>query len=136
MKPFLYCLKFLLVFLVSFLLARASRGREVLAHELERTGASVDEIVVYTSRDVAQADSAVADLLRDGRIDWVTVTSSAIARSLARLFGPRLRESRLATISPITSATLRELGYDVAVEAREYTTAGLVEAIATAVQKH
>lgn len=119
-----------------FLLARASRGRELLAHELESTGASVEQIVVYTSRDVAQADAAVADLLRDGKIDWVTVTSSAIARSLAQLFGPRLRESRLATISPITSATLRELGYDVAVEARQYTTAGLVEAITTAVQKH
>ena len=116
-----------------FLLARASRGREVLAEQLAAAGARVEQIVVYTSRDVARPDEEILALLRDGQIDWVTVTSSAIARSLVQLFGDDLRNSPLATISPITSATLGELGYDVAVEAKQYTTAGLVEAICAAV---
>jgi uroporphyrinogen III methyltransferase/synthase len=112
-----------------FLLARANRGREALAEGLVAAGARVEQIVVYTSRDVERPDDEILALLRDGQIDWVTATSSAIARSLVQLFGDDLRNSRLATISPITSATLAELGHKTAVEADPYTTAGLVEAI-------
>ncbi len=111
------------------LLARASRGREVLAEQLRASGAMVEQVVVYESRDVAHADPAVSAVLTSGTNVWVTVTSSAIARSLAALFGPLLRQARLASISPLTTQTLRELSYEVATEARQYTTAGLVEAI-------
>lgn len=112
-----------------FLLARASRGREVLAERLAAAGAQVDQIVVYTSTDVEQPDAEIAAMLRAGRIDWITVTSSAIARSLARLFGDDLRCAKLASISPITSEVLRELGYQPAAEAAQYTLVGLAEAI-------
>jgi uroporphyrinogen III methyltransferase/synthase len=114
------------------LLARASRGREVLAEKLAAAGATVDQIVVYRSSDVAQAEPEAAAALAEGRIDWITVTSSAIARSLARLFGENLRRSKLASISPLTSGVLRELGFEPAAEAAEYTMAGLVDAILAA----
>ncbi len=113
-----------------FLLSRASRGREVLAEQLRAAGAAVEQIVVYTSTDVECPDPTVAALLRAGRIDWITVTSSAIARSLAGLFGEDLRRAKLASISPITSGTLCELGHPPAVEAAQYTMAGLAAAIA------
>ena len=116
-----------------FLLARASRGREVLHQQLAAVGASVDQVVVYTSSDLTEPDPIVARDLAGGRIHWVTVTSSAIARNLVRLFGPDLRQTRLATISPLTSATLRELGYEPAVEAKLYTIEGLIEALLSAV---
>ncbi len=119
-----------------FLLARASRGREVLAEELVARGGHVEQVVVYTSRDVAAPDEEIARLLRQGQIDWITVTSSAIARSLAQAFGADLQRSRLASISPITSATLAESGLKVAAEARPYTMAGLVEAICNATRRH
>ncbi len=115
-----------------FLLARASRGREVLAETLRQAGAEVEQMVVYESHDVAAADPDVMAALEAGTLDWTTVTSSAIARSLAHLFGPRLRKTRLASLSPVTSATLRELGYEPAVEARVYTMDGLVEAMCAA----
>jgi uroporphyrinogen III methyltransferase/synthase len=115
-----------------FLLARASRGREVLAERLRAAGATVEQIVVYTSSDVERPDPAVAAALRAGQIDWITVTSSAIARSLGRLFGEDLRRAKLASISPLTSGVLRELGESPAVEAAEYTMAGLVAAIVNA----
>jgi uroporphyrinogen III methyltransferase/synthase len=57
------------------------------------------------------------------------VTSSAIARSLVRLFGQSLAKARLASISPVTSQTLRELGFEPAAEATTYTMSGLVAAI-------
>lgn len=111
------------------LLIRASRGREVLAETLRAAGAFVEQVVAYESLDVTQAEERVAELLTQGKLDWMTVTSSAIARSLAALFGEQLRQTKLASISPITSDVLRELGYEPAAEAKEYTMAGLVEAI-------
>jgi uroporphyrinogen III methyltransferase / synthase len=111
------------------LLARASRGRDVLAQTLMAAGIRTEQIVVYASRDVSVADTAVAELLRQGRIDWMTVTSSAIARSLAAMFGDDLRRTRLASISPVTSAVLRELGFEPAAEATVYTMDGLVDTI-------
>ena len=92
----------------------------------------VEQVVAYSSTDVKQADPEVSAALAAGSIDWVTVTSSAIAQSLARLFGDKLRHARLASISPITSGALRQLGYEPAAEASEYTIRGIVEAIASA----
>jgi uroporphyrinogen III methyltransferase/synthase len=112
-----------------FLLARASRGRQVLADKLEEAGAEVDQIVVYESSDVKDPDPDVATALSSGEIDWVIVASSATARSLVHLYGDALQHARLASISPLTSAALRDLGHEPATEASPHTTAGLVEAI-------
>jgi uroporphyrinogen III methyltransferase/synthase len=112
-----------------FLLIRASRGREVLAEQLTAAGGVVEQIVCYESTDVEAPDEEIAKRLAEGKIDWITVTSSAIARSLVRLFGDDLKKARLASISPITSATLTELGHPPAVEARHYTMPGLVRSI-------
>jgi uroporphyrinogen III methyltransferase/synthase len=113
-----------------FLLIRASRGREVLAEELTKAGGIVEQVVAYESVDVEQPAAEIAEKLAAGEIDWTTVTSSAIARSLARLLGESLNKTKLVSISPITSATLREVGHEPAAEAKEYTMAGVVAAIA------
>ena len=112
-----------------FLLVRASRGREVLARQLAAAGADVEQIVVYESSDVSAPDENIAHRVADGDVDWITVTSSAIASSLVAMFGESLKKSRLASISPVTSSTLRQLGYEPAVEADEYTMPGVVEAV-------
>jgi len=117
------------------LLVRASRGREVLAQRLCEAGADVEQAVVYESCDVATADAEAAAQLEQGRIDWITVTSSAIARSLVKLFGAQLRRARLVSISPVTSATLRELGYPPDAEAETYTMAGVVDALLRGVNR-
>jgi uroporphyrinogen III methyltransferase/synthase len=115
-----------------FLLARASRGREVLAELLATAGAAVEQVVVYDSRDVQSASDEVRAALAAGKIDWVTVTSSAIARSLGKLFGDDLRKARLVAISPLTAEVLTELGFAPLAVATTYTTEGLVAAILTA----
>jgi uroporphyrinogen III methyltransferase/synthase len=115
-----------------FLLVRASRGREVLAETLQTAGAKVQQIVVYESRDVLQPDAEIRAALTAGRIDWITVTSSAIARALAALFGEDLKRARLVSISPLTSAALHELGFTPAAEASEYTMSGVVQALLAA----
>jgi uroporphyrinogen III methyltransferase/synthase len=112
-----------------FLLLRASRGREVLAKTLVAAGATVHQAVVYESRDVIAPDPEIAAALRDGRVDWVTVTSSAIARSLVAMFGEDLTRTRLAAISPLTAGVLQEAGFTVAATAEPYTTSGIIDAV-------
>jgi uroporphyrinogen III methyltransferase/synthase len=114
------------------LLVRASRGREVLAEQLIAAGANVEQVVAYESRDVTNVDSDIAADLTAGQVDWITVTSSAIARALASQFGDALRNARLVSISPITSAALRDLGFEPAAEAREYTMEGVIAALRAA----
>lgn len=116
------------------LLVRASRGREVLAERLAEAGAEVEQVVAYRSLDVETPDAEIAQLMAAGEFDWVTATSSAIARSLVRLFGDALRRTRLVSISPLTSQTLRELGHAPAAEAAVYTLDGVVEALLRAEQ--
>jgi len=118
-----------------FLLARANRGREVLPEQLAAAGGTVEQIVVYVSRDIRQGDAEVTEQLRAGKIDWITVTSSAIAGSLAAAYGDDLKRARLASISPLTTAALREKGFEPAAEARQATMEGVIEAICAAGQR-
>jgi uroporphyrinogen III methyltransferase / synthase len=114
------------------LLARASRGREVLAEMLTRAGATVEQVVVYESRDVAAPKVEIATAFADGNIDFTTVTSSAIARSLVSMFGDSLTKTKLAAISPLTAEVLKELGYPPTIVAETYTSEGLTSAILAA----
>lgn len=111
------------------LLVRASRGRNVLPHGLTQQGANVTEVVAYESRDVEKCSPEVERRLTARGVDWVIVTSSAIAKAAATLMPDALQQSKIVSISPITSDTLRELGYEPVVEAKVYTMPGIVEAI-------
>lgn len=111
------------------LIARASRGSGVLADLLGAAGTSFEEIVVYQSRDVTVPDPAITAAMRGGAIDWVTLTSPAIAAATFAMFGDLLKQTKLATISPGTTAAVEAMGLDVAAEADPYSMNGLVEAI-------
>jgi uroporphyrinogen III methyltransferase/synthase len=118
------------------LLARADRGRTILKDELERV-AEVEQVVAYRNVDAEALPPLVSDRLAEGSIDWVTLTSSAVAERLHALLPeaarPRMgREIRLASISPVTSETARRLGWTVAAEAEPFTWAGLVAALVRA----
>jgi uroporphyrinogen III methyltransferase/synthase len=118
------------------LLARADRGRDVLRQELA-TAATVDQVAVYSQVDTVEADPAVLDALRRGDIRYVTLTSSNIARSLARLVDEptqahiRSGAVKLVSISAVTSADVRALGWPIAAEAAEATLDGVVAALVT-----
>lgn len=111
------------------LLPRGNRGRDILPESLRAGGLSVTEIVTYESHDILDADAEVLAMMSAGRITWTTVTSSAIARSLVAAFAEALTHTRLASLSPVTSGTLRELGFPPAAEAAQATIASLVDAM-------
>ncbi len=119
------------------LLARADRGREVLREQLAAV-AEVDQVAVYSQVDAdspLDANPVLRQQLRSGQIEYVTLTSSNIARALLRGLDEATRALvkqgtvKLVSISPVTSTAIRELGLPVAAEAREYTTAGVIEAL-------
>jgi len=111
------------------LLPRASRGRDVLPNGLTDQGADVTEVVAYQSSDVTEVAPEVRLRIDARGFDWLILTSSAIARSTAKLVPEVMSSSNVVSISPITSDTIRELGYEVTVEASVYTMDGIVDAI-------
>ena len=123
------------------LLARADRGRDLLREVLEPI-AHVEQVAAYRNVDAETIDPEVVRRLTEGSVDWVTLTSSAIAERLHAILSKPARarigrEIRVASIGPITSATAAQLGWTVAVEASPSSWDGLVRGIvqAEAVQR-
>lgn len=112
------------------LLVRAERGREVLKRDLEAAGHQITEAIAYRSEAIDRLDDGDRDLLDSCPIDWIVVTSPAVAEACRALFGDRLDRWRIATISPLTSAAVRRLGGTVAAEAEEASAAGIAAALA------
>jgi uroporphyrinogen III methyltransferase/synthase len=120
---------------LKILLARAENAREVLATELTRLGAIVDEAIAYrTVPETADVAGGIARFREEGA-DWITFTSSSTAENFAALKLPLPERLKTASIGPITSATMRKLGLDVDVEAAEHDIPGLVSAILKAAGK-
>jgi len=116
------------------LLARADIAREMLAEELGKMGAEVEEIAVYRTVAAEEGQARGRAMLELGEIDIVTFTSSSTVRNLAALFPKEefpqlLAKTRVAVIGPITAKTVEDLGARVDIRAKEYTIEGLVKAI-------
>ncbi len=114
---------------VRILLVRAEKARDVLLKELSAAGAIVDEAFAYrTVPETRDTSGAQRQLAQDGA-DLITFTSSSTVENFFALGLPRLKGMRIASIGPITSKTVRDLGYNVDVEARRHDIDGLVQAI-------
>ena len=112
-----------------FLHLRANRGRDVLQRMLTAAGGVVTEVAVYRSVDRTHADPVIMELMQQGKIDYIAVTSSAIAGSLVNMFGKLLRQVALISISPLTSQTLRNLGFPPQRESDEISIEGIVNTL-------
>lgn len=122
------------------LVVRAAVARDVIPRELEKMGAPVDVVEAYETVAPDTSKKKLQSVMKDQkrRPHMVTFTSSSTVRNFVALLGGRGRPPhttnlldgiRLASIGPITSATLREFGLPVHMEAEEYTIAGLTRAI-------
>ena len=111
------------------LIVRADRGSDVLPSRLEKAGIDFVELPIYQSVDVTNADPTVVSELADGGFDWITITSPAIAKNVASLFGEQISNTKIASISPNTSSAARDRGLTVHAEANEYNADGIVAAI-------
>ena len=113
------------------LLPRAPRGREALASELSRRGASVEEVVVYDTLP-ANVDAGELQELERG-VDVATFTSPSTVENFFTLLGTRaarlLGGASVACIGPVTAAAARALGLTVHLEPAEHSIPGLVAAL-------
>ena len=116
---------------VSVLLPSADIGRDELEKGLAAMGAKVKRLAAYRNVPVEGVGDLAREAFHDG-VDVVTFTSSSTVRNLVEMLnGDRkaLDSSFIACIGPVTSATARELGLRVDLEASEHTVEGLVDAL-------
>ncbi|MGH7213664.1 MAG: uroporphyrinogen-III C-methyltransferase [Tepidisphaeraceae bacterium] len=117
-----------------FLLLRADIARPVLRERLEAGGAvEVRDVAIYETKPAKELPPGLIEALDDRRVTWVTFTSSSTARNFAALLGPtcrdRLRNVNLASIGPVTTTTLRELGLEPTAQADTFNLEGLIDAM-------
>jgi len=124
------------------LLVRAKVARDVIPRELRKAGAYIDVVEAYETVVPKSSRTRLQAALKDSRKrpHVISFTSSSTVKNFVSLLGaPRKNPTRarpvalegvtLASIGPVTSATLRELHLREDVEAKEYTIPGLVKAI-------
>jgi len=107
------------------LIARAAGARDVLPDALAARGAEVEVVSLYETL-AEPIDPALAPEL--ARADYLTFTSSSTVRFFLASAQPGA-DTRIASIGPVTSATLHEHGLTPHVEATRHDIDGLLDAI-------
>jgi len=115
-----------------FLLARVAGARDVLPETLRGWGAAVTVVEAYRNEPVRQGARRLARILK--QVDWVTFTSPSTVDAFVDLLDaagaePPAAGRRVACIGPITMDAASRRGMEVEVVAREYTVAGLIQAL-------
>jgi len=117
------------------LLVRATVARDVIPDSLRAAGAQVDVVEAYETVVPEKSKTRLRAIMKkkEERPHVVTFTSSSTVRNFVELLGrsqaTALKNIQFASIGPVTSATLKELGLPVSLEAREFTMGGLIRAI-------
>jgi uroporphyrinogen III methyltransferase/synthase len=119
------------------LVPRAEVARDALPSLLANRGAEVEILPVYRSECPPDAGPALLRLFNAEGVDVITFTSSSTVYNFVKAFPDDrlpaiLGDAEVACMGPVTADTARKLGLSVAIVAREYTTHGLVQAIAEA----
>jgi uroporphyrinogen III methyltransferase / synthase len=110
------------------LIARAQEARDVVPDALRAAGTEVDVVALYRTVAEPLSDDTRARALG---ADWATFASASAVRHFHAAAGT-LDGPRLASIGPVTTAALRELGHEPDLEAADHTPDGLVAALVTA----
>jgi uroporphyrinogen III methyltransferase/synthase len=109
------------------LIARAAEARDVLPDALRERGADVDVVTLY---ETVREDPGAEAIERARAADYLTFTSSSTVRNFLATVGDHLPErARVVSIGPVTSATARDVGLTVDIEATRHDPDGLVEAL-------
>jgi uroporphyrinogen III methyltransferase/synthase len=111
------------------LLARAEKARDLLPREFTALGAIVDEGFAYRTVPETRDESGARRRLLEEGADLITFTSSSTVENFLALGLPWPAGMQVASIGPVTSATARDLGLNVAVEARRHDIPGLADAV-------
>jgi uroporphyrinogen III methyltransferase/synthase len=114
------------------LLLRSQIASDDLPQLLEAAGASVDNVPVYTHEKNLCDLKIFSEMLTEKNVNWITFASPfAAACFFEQVPADFVKSSgvKTASIGPVTSKKLAELGVKVEVEASEHTFDGLLAAI-------
>jgi len=114
------------------LLPRSNRATGDLPAALRSSSAAVTEVIAYRTIDIPleSVSSEAVDAVVSGSADVICFFSPSAFHSInARIGREVLQRLSLAAIGPVTAATIRAAGLEVAVESREPTTKVLVAAL-------
>ena len=118
------------------LLPQAAEARDLLPDALRNAGAVVDRVEAYRNELEERSRGLLEELFRgeQGKVDAVTFTSSSTVKNFLALLPEASRATALSrvracSIGPVTSATLRDYGWQPAVEAATHDVEGLVAAV-------
>lgn len=113
---------------------RAQIARNIIPDALSGSGFEVHVAPAYKNIPVNEIEPYVMKELTSKPVDYITFTSSSTAVNFFKLvetydLGPIIKKTKLASIGPITSKTIEDLRFSVAVQAEEFTTKGLVDVL-------
>lgn len=107
---------------------RAFAARDTLPHDLLLAGAVLEAPEAYRTERVRPAARALFGLLERRAVEVVTFTSPSAVHCLAAE-RPRLNDTLVAVIGPVTARAVRSYGYPVHVEPDQHTITALVAAL-------
>jgi uroporphyrinogen-III synthase len=116
------------------LVPSAAVTRDIVREELTRRGAIVDVVEAYRNIIPAEAADKARSIFQPPFPAWITFASSSAVDNLVNLIPiETLRQSKMASIGPVTTKTIRDRGLTLGAEARPHNIPGLVDAIVQSV---
>ncbi|MBI4970611.1 MAG: uroporphyrinogen-III C-methyltransferase [Candidatus Omnitrophica bacterium] len=114
-----------------FLLLRGDLARPYLREVLKKAGAIVKEVVVYRTFPEKAPSAAVLRNIKACGVDFIPFTSSSSVENFVKSTGSSWLDgkTKIVSIGPVTSRTLKNYGLKVYREAKQFTIDGLIDAI-------
>ena len=112
------------------LIVRAEKARDILPEELKKICEKVEVVPAYKTISAVENVENVKNLLNEGKIDFITFTSSSTVENFVQAVGAEnLKKAKKVAIGPITAQTLENFGIDAEIIAKKFTIEGLVDEI-------
>ena len=119
------------------LIVRPDYLRDTLAVELARHGATVTDLVAYTTASASPESREAQDIYRqllEGRVDAVTFTSPTAVHRFVHLIGSEqaadlLNTTVVAALGPVTAEAAEQLGINAQIVPDTFTIDALVAAL-------
>lgn len=105
------------------LFPRGEKGRNILPKTLRELGWQVDLIPIYRTTIPTNFDAFDNQVIQ---ADSIIFTSTSTVENFVKMYGNKNMPNNIISIGPITSTTVYELGFQVALEADPHTIEGIV----------
>jgi len=114
------------------LLLRSELASDELVEVLQQGGAHVRDVSIYTAVSQKGDADGLVEQMRQGQIHWLTFASPSAVRGFFEQVPPGTvndSQTKVASIGPVTSRELAQLGVRIDLEAGEHTVDGLLDAL-------